>query len=165
LNGLKVVTANSNRLWYKPAASKEECAQLCADRAKCRLSTFDKNRKVCTAYAEDVNAKFALDEDFSTYGRWTETATRYPGQTITGTDLTYDGQPLADWLKIQWSEPICTQICHVHPKCDLALWNTKTNKCALKTHSTQVSTTPNPNVVATVLEDDNDSRSPSPNRG
>ena len=89
--------------------------------------------KNCIAYGEDASARFAFDENFTSYGHWTETATRYQGKSFTGaSDITYDGQPIADWLKITWTEQVCMQVCHIHPQCDLALFNTQTNKCELK---------------------------------
>jgi hypothetical protein len=133
VNGLKVVASRSAQQWSKSAPTKEACAQLCADRSKCKLVSYDKIGKNCIAYGEDASARFAFDENFTSYGQWTETATRYQGKSFTGaSDITYDGQPIADWLKITWTEQVCMQVCHIHPQCDLALFNTKTNKCELK---------------------------------
>jgi hypothetical protein len=161
VNGLKVVSSPASRLWTKTAQTKEDCGELCSTRSKCKLVSYDKISKSCTAYGEDANARFAFDEDFTSYGQWTETATRFPGTTFVGTDITYDGQPIAEWLKITWTEQVCMQVCHIHPKCSLALFNTKTNKCQLKEHAKPfVTPVANPNYVAILFDDEWEIKSP-----
>jgi hypothetical protein len=163
VNGLKVVSSRSSNIWTKTAQTKEDCAELCQNsaRGKCKLVSFDKVRKSCTAYPEDVNARFAFDEDHTSYGQWTEAATRFPGTTFAGTDISYEGQPIADFLKITWTEQVCMQICHIHPKCSLALFNTKTNKCSFREHEKNgVTPIPNSNTVAILFGDEWEMRSP-----
>jgi len=160
LNGLRVVSTSGDRLWQRPATSKEDCAQKCVASAKCKLVSYNKQAKTCTAYDEDVQAKFAFDEDYSSYGQWTETANKIQGVTFPGTDISYDGQPIVDWLKITWTEQICMQVCHIHPRCSLAMFNTKTNKCQLKSRNTKIAPTTNANYVSIVMGDDYEIESP-----
>lgn len=161
VNGLKVVAVRRDILFTRSANSKEDCGRICAEsaRSKCKLVSYDRVGKTCTGYGEDANVRFAFDENFTSYGHWTERAQRFPGTTFQGTDITYDGQPVADWMKITWTEQVCMQVCHIHPQCELALFNTKTNKCELKKKSPNARPISNANSVAIVMEDEEDPRS------
>ena len=102
---------------------------------------------LCFEDASDF-IRFVVDEDYTTYAHVTATAFRYLGATFQGTEITYDGQPIADWLKLPWSEPRCMQACHIHPKCSLALFDTYTNKCELMEQMRNAPPVANPDHVS-----------------